>query len=118
MTTTIFFSSTINQVIYAQFPIIFLFYIYIHTYMATGPNSNIHVIFIALFAVIGIGFVIYSYFSSFLSDTFRIIGGFSLIMILICIALAVIKRMSEKINNFVSPIISISLWIFIIIPYV
>ncbi len=74
--------------------------------------------FLTLFILLAGGCLTSGYLLSFGSTTFKIIGGFNLLMVLISLALDSVKSSAEKIFGFVSSIIVISLWIFIIIPYV
>ena len=50
--------------------------------------------------------------------SFRVLGGFSLVMLLISYGFKYIKESSPKIVPFLAPILVISLWLTMIIPYV
>ena len=52
------------------------------------------------------------------STTFKVMGGFSMVMIALSLALEAIRESAQKIFGFTSTIIVICLWIFIILPYV
>lgn len=115
---TTFYSSIINEVIYAQFSIIFLFYCYTHVFLVNPQDSIAKYGFLALFILLAGGCLAFGFLLPLGSTTFKIIGGFNLLMVLISLALDSVKSSAEKIFGFVSSIIVISLWIFIIIPYV
>jgi hypothetical protein len=67
--------------------------------------------------VIGIVLVALSYVLSLVPVTFRLIGGFCLVMFVISIGFEFIKDGNKKIIPFISPVLIIALWITIIIPY-
>lgn len=53
--STAFYSSSINQIIYSQFSNILIFYLYTHTYL-TNPEGNVaRNLYLALFILIAIG---------------------------------------------------------------
>lgn len=113
---TTFYSGVIHQVIYSQFYLVLIFYIFGHTYMAsTGEFTKYF--FIPYFFSTSILFFVVSFYSSS-STMWKIMGGFSLVMVLIDLALQAIKSYGKNIFGFISSIIVAALWIFIIFPYV
>jgi len=68
--------------------------------------------------VLAVGFLLAGFISNLWSTTFKFIGGFSALMILVLLALDRIREGAQKIFGFVSTIIVISMWLFIILPYV
>ena len=48
----------------------------------------------------------------------KIMGGFSLIMVFIVIAFEALKSFAKNMFGFISSIIAIVIWIFIVFPYV
>ena len=113
---TTFYSGTINQVIYSQFYLVLIFYIFSHIYLASTAEYAKY-FFILYFLLTSILFVVFSFYSSS-STMWKIMGGFSLVMILIDLALQAIKSHAKSIFGFISSIIVAVLWIFIIFPYV
>lgn len=71
-----------------------------------------------MFILSGVGFLAAGFISTFGSTTFKFIGGFSVLMILILLALDSIREVAQKIFGFISTIMVISLWTFMILPYV
>lgn len=116
--STTFYSSIIHQVIYCQFYINLIFYIYSHMYLANPEGRFIKYLFVTYFVITSVVFLTMGYLVDSGSTALKIVGGFSLLMILIVISLEVIKSAAQKIFSFVSAIIVISLWLFIIFPFV
>jgi hypothetical protein len=115
--STVFYSSIINQVIYSQFYLIFIFYIYSHSYLAS-TSDIVAYFFIPFFILTTILFLFVGYYYATGSTSFRIIGGFSFVMIFIVIALEAVKKVAINIIGFVSSITIVALWVMIIFPYV
>jgi hypothetical protein len=67
---------------------------------------------------LAIGFLTAGFYFSYASTTFKVMGGFSILMIIILFALDNIRETANKIFGFVSSTIVISLWLFIVLPYV
>ena len=116
--TTIFYIESIRQIIYAQFYVNFVFYVYSHVYMINdveniGISYGFGIYFIAATAVL----LFFGAVAGSLNTFFKIIGGFSFIMLLIVIAFEKIKEFSLKLFNFVSPITVTCLWLFILTPF-
>lgn len=112
-----FFSGIIYELTYAQFVILLVFMIYCNYFMTTN-NDSWDFWMLATWFIVGLVFVILSYVLSIVPDTFRIFGGFCLAMFVIAIGFEYIKDSNKKIIPFVAPVLTISLWIAIIIPFV
>ncbi len=91
--------------------------IYCHYFMSTN-NDNWDFWMIVAWFVTGLVCIILSYALSIVPNTFRIFGGFCLAMFFIAISFEYIKDSNKKIITFVAPVLVISLWITIVIPYV
>ena len=66
----------------------------------------------------GIFGVVFSYFYAFsISESFKVGGGAALAIGLVGIALHIVKGNNKSIMNFVSGVLAILTWIFLIIPY-
>lgn len=116
-TPSYFFSSTIYEITYAQFIILFLFMVYCNYFMTTN-NDSWDFWMLAIWFLSGLVCVILSYILPIVPNMFRIIGGFCLVMFVVAIAFEYIKDSNKKILNFVTPTLSIALWVTVVIPYV
>jgi hypothetical protein len=83
---TTFYSGVIHQVIYSQFYLVLIFYIFGHAYMASSGEFAKY-FFIPYFFSTSILFFVVSFYSSSASTMWKIMGGFSLVMVLIDLAL-------------------------------
>jgi hypothetical protein len=83
-----------------------------------SEGTTVRNIFLVLFSVIAALSLSTGFMFTWSGTYFKIVGGFNILMILVVIALESIKSVAVQIFGFVSSIIVISLWIFIIIPYV
>lgn len=84
-----------------------------------NPDGNfVRIFFLIVFIVAGIGSLVVSYLVDNNAMSFQVVGGFSIVMIVVLVALEYIKGVAEKIFGFVSSIIVLALWIFIVLPYV
>ena len=115
--TKVFYSESIKDIIYSQFAIIFMFYIYSHFYLAVRNGEYLRIFFFAVFAIVGLFCLVFGFFVTTGSTTLKIIGGFSVAMLFVLAAVEVIKVLAEKIFSFVSPIMICAVWIFIVLPY-
>lgn len=80
------YSSIINQVIYSQAYIALIFYIYSHSYLAS-TSDLVPYFFVPYFVLTAILFIFSGLYFTTISSTLKIIGGFSLVMALVVIAL-------------------------------
>jgi hypothetical protein len=68
--------------------------------------------------ILACGFLTAGFIFNFAATTFKVMGGFSILMIIMVFALESIREAANKIFGFISTIIVISLWLFIVLPYV
>lgn len=85
--STLFYSSSINQIIYSSFTNILVFYLYTHCFLANPDGNVVRNIFFVIFAILAVGCFVVVYMTNYGSTTFKIIGGFNIIMIALLIAL-------------------------------
>lgn len=114
---TTFYSSSIKQVIYSQFYTVLIFYIYSHSFLAT-KSDTVKYFFLPYFLLTSILFIFAGYALNTGTTTLKIIGGFSFIMVFIVMAFDALKSFAQNMLYFITPIISILIWIFIVFPYV
>ena len=95
-----------------------MFYIYSHCYLAVEDGEYLRYFFFIGFLVISLGTLITGFIVTSGSTALKVVGGFSVVMMFVVVAIEVIKVIAAKIFGFVSSIIVCALWIFIIIPYV
>jgi hypothetical protein len=74
--------------------------------------------FVPYFLLTAILFFFVAYYTNTGSTLFKIIGGFSTIMIFVVFALESIKSFAKNMFGFISTIIVSAMWIFIVFPYV
>ncbi len=116
-TPSYFFSSIIYEITYAQFIILLLFMIYCNYFMTTN-NDSWDFWMLTIWFIAGLACVILSYILLLVPNMFKIIGGFCLAMFVVAIGFEFIKDSNKKILNFVTPVLSIALWVSAVIPYV
>ncbi len=97
--------------------ILLVFMAYCHYFMSTNNDAWDFWMLVA-WLMTGLVFVILSYALSIIPNTFRIFGGFCVVMFFIAMGFEYVKDSNKKIIPFVVPILVISLWITVIIPYV
>lgn len=112
-----FYSAAIYELTYCQFPILLAFMIYCHYFMSTSNENWDYWMLLAWF-VAGVGCVVVSYAVEVLQDMFRIFGGFCLVMLLIAVSFEYLKKDNKKILPFLGPVLVLSLWMTIVLPYV
>jgi hypothetical protein len=87
-------------------------------YFMTTNNDSWDFWMLAVWFVMGLIFVVLSYVLPLIQNTFRIFGGFCFVMFVIAIGFEYVKDSNKKIIPFVAPVLVISLWLTIVIPYV
>jgi hypothetical protein len=88
---TVFYSSSISQIIYAQFAIILMFYLYTHCYLAVRDSQYLKFLFVAIFLAVALLCLVLGFLISVGTTTFKCVGGFAVAMLVILVALEVIK---------------------------
>jgi hypothetical protein len=111
-----FFSSSIYEINYSFFAILPLFMVYSHYFIAS-KNTTADIKLMVIWCVVGLFSIIFSFVASIIPMSFRLLGGFCIAMGLITYGFKVLKDSNAIILPFLAPIMIISLWIAIIIPY-
>ena len=68
-----------------------MFYLYTHVYLANPEGNHARNLFFILFVVIALSTLISGFIVTEGSTTLKIVGGFSIVMVLVLIALEAIK---------------------------
>lgn len=116
---TVFYSPSIRKLIYSQFSNILLFYLFTHCYMAYPEGYTVRNIFLVVFLTASISTLALAFkLEGAAETTLKIVGGFSMVMVVVLVGLEAIRGAGEKIFGFISSVIVVSLWVFIVLPYV
>ena len=111
-------SDSTRYIIYAQFYITFAYFTYAYSYIVFKYHESWNIIVLVALLLVGLFGVIYSYVNEQgIYLTFRIAGGFSIAIAGVGVGLHVVKNNNKDIMNFLSGVLIILLWIFLILPY-
>ncbi len=111
-------SPNAKPIIYSQFYISFAYFTYSFCYITFGYKNQLNIIILVALAMLGLFGIIFSYLSTIaIAYSFRVAGSASLAMFIAGIGLHIVKVRNRDIINFLSGVLAILLWVFLIIPY-
>jgi hypothetical protein len=117
-TNLIITSNNAKSIIYSQFYISFVYFTYSYCYITFHYKNQLNIIILIVLAFLGLFGIIFSYLSTItIVYSFRVAGSTSLAIFIAGIGLHIVKIRNKDIINFLSGVLVILLWIFLIIPY-